>query len=176
MSDDPTAPVTSGTRDVDTPASSMREVIHEAVTMALYVSLSLLAVLLATPTSVEESSPQLALTVFLTAVALVLAHQVAFRLSTRLLNRGLIDEGSLRLLVAQVIGGISVAALAALPVLLFGTDGLRVSAVLLIILVAVVGYITARSVPVGRLRAVLYVGVVVLAVGLVLAVKSLVGH
>lgn len=175
MSDDP-APVISSDDDAEEMRSSARELVHEAVTMALYVSLSLLAVLLALPSSVEESSPQLALTVALTAVALVLAHQVAFRLSTRLLNRGLLNDESLRLLGAQTIGGISVAALAALPVLLFGAQGLLLSAAILIILVAVVGYVTARSVPVSRLRALLYVGLVVIVVGLVLAVKSLVGH
>lgn len=144
--------------------------------MALYVSLSLLAVLLATPTSAGESSTRLALTVALTAVGLVLAHQVAFRLSTRLLNRGLLDAGSVRLLAAQAAGGLGVAALASVPVLLFGPTGLRVSAVLLTLLVALAGYLAARSVPVSRSRAMLYVAVVVVVVGLVLTVKSLVGH
>ena len=78
--------------------------------------------------------------------------------------------------VRSLVGGLAVAALAALPVLLFGADGLRISAVLLILLVAVVGYVTARSVPVSRPRALLYVGFVVLVVGLVLVLKSLVGH
>ncbi len=144
--------------------------------MALYISLSLLAVLIATPTSAEESSTQLAVTVALTAIALILAHQVAFRLSTRLLNRGLLDNDSLRLLGAQAAGGIAVVVLATVPILVLGASGLRIAAALLITLVAVVGYVTARSVPVSRTRALLYVGVVVFAVGLVLVVKALVGH
>ena len=152
------------------------EVLREAVTMALYISLSLLAVLIATPTSAEESSTQLAVTVALTAIVLILAHQVAFRLSTRLLNRGLLDNDSLRLLGAQAAGGIAVVVLATVPILVLGASGLRIAAALLITLVAVVGYVTARSVPVSRTRALLYVGVVVFAVGLVLVVKALVGH
>lgn len=170
-----TGPADAEPGGVTSPPST-HEALREAVTMALYVSLSLLAVLLATPRSVEESSPELALTVALTAVALVLAHQIAFRLSTRLLNRGLLDSESLRLLGAQTFGGVSVVVLAAVPVLVLGAPGLRVSSALLILLVATVGYLTARSVPVSRPRALLYVGVVVMAVVLLLAVKSLIGH
>ena len=43
-------------------------------------------------------------------------------------------------------------------------------------LVAVVGYVAARSVPVSRLRAILYMAGVVLAVAVVLWLKLLVGH
>ncbi|MGA8046953.1 MAG: hypothetical protein WCA30_11885 [Dermatophilaceae bacterium] len=40
----------------------------------------------------------------LTALGLVLAHQLAFRLSTRLLNRGVLDPDSLVILKAQLLG------------------------------------------------------------------------
>lgn len=144
--------------------------------MALYISLSLLAVLLATPTPSEESATELALTVGLTAVALVIAHQVAFRLSTRLTHHGRLDEKSLQLLGAQAAGGFGVAVLATVPILVFGPSGLRVSAVLRLLLVALVGYLSARSVPVSRARALVYVGIVVVVVALVLILKGLVGH
>lgn len=165
-----------GDPDVEEPGRQAPEITHEAVTMALYISLSLLAVLVATPGTDADSAPRLALTVALTAIALILAHQVAFRLSTRLLHRGLLAADSLRLLGAQAIGGLSVVVVATLPIVIFGAAGLRIATVLLIALMGVVGYVAARSVPVSRPRALLYVGVVILAVGLVLAVKGLVGH
>ena len=92
-----------------------REWFHEALTMALYVSLSLLAVLLAQPPGARLSESNLWLTVLITAVALLLAHQVAFRLSSRLVNKGLLDPAAWRLLGAQTAGGLFAAAVASLP-------------------------------------------------------------
>lgn len=149
---------------------------REAVTMALYVSLSLLAVLVALPPGSSLSETDLGLTVLITAVALLLAHQVAFRLSSRLVNRGLLDDAGRKLLSAQVVGGLGAAAVASLPVFLLGSDGIRVSELVLLLFVAATGYRAARSVPTSRTRALGYVGFVVLLVLVVLFVKSLVGH
>lgn len=158
--------------DPDVPT---REWIREAVTMALYVGLSVLAVIVALPSAaVSDRTP--ALTVALTAIGLLLAHQVAFRLSSRLVNHGLLDEDSRRMLGAQLVGGLATAALAAVPVLVFGGPGIRVSAILLIGLVGGVGFLSARSAGAGRVRAMLYVGGLVLVVAGLLVVKSLVGH
>ena len=162
---------------VDEPrAEERREWWREAVTMALYVSLSLLAVLVALPPGTELSQTDLAVTVLITAVALLLAHQVAFRLSTRLVNKGLLDEAGVRLLSAQSAGGLATAAVASLPVFLLGPEGIRVSEFLLLAFVAATGYRAARSIPASRVRALGYVAFVVVVVLLVLGVKSLVGH
>jgi hypothetical protein len=144
--------------------------------MALYVSLSLLAVLLAAPSGTDESRVRLALTVGLTAIGLLLAHQVAFRMSTRLVNRGEVDTETARLLAAQSVGGLAVAVLAVVPVLLFGAAGLRVAELLLLGVVAFVGYLTARVKATSRIRSLGYVLGVVAMVGVVLVVKSLAGH
>lgn len=149
---------------------------REAVTMALYVSLSLLAVLVALPPGSSLSETDLGLTVLVTAVALLLAHQVAFRLSSRLVNRGLLDDEGRRLLTAQVAGGLGAAAVASLPVFLLGPDGIQLSEFLLLLFVAATGYRAARSVPTSRTRAFGYVAFLVLVVLAVLFVKSLVGH
>ena len=66
--------------------------------------------------------------------------------------------------------------LAVVPVLVLGAGALPVSMALLLLFVMVVGYAVARSAPASRLRSLAYVGGVVVLVGLVLAVKSLVGH
>ena len=152
------------------------EVVREAVTMALYISLSLLAVLTALPTSMEAAAPNVALTVGLTAIGLVLAHQVAFRMSTRLVSHGRIDPGASRLLGAQLLGGAAVTVVAVLPLVVFGSDAMPVSFALLLSFVGVVGYVAARSVPMSRAKALGYVAMVVVVVAGVLAVKSLVGH
>lgn len=154
-----------------------REVWREAITMALYISLSLLAVMTAIPAEGAASNTALALTVTLTSVGLVLAHQVAFRMSSRLVGPG----GSLepiapRLLRAQLLGGGAVTLLAVLPILVFGPDAYLWSIGLLLLFVLAVGYLVARSVPRSRARSLVYVAGVAGVVIAVLAVKSLVNH
>lgn len=144
--------------------------------MALYISLSLLAVLVALPPGDESHEARTAVTLLVTAVGLVLAHHVAFRLSSRLVDQGLITTESAQLLAAQICGALPVAVVAAVPPLLLGgTAGRVVSEVLLLAFVAGVGYTAARQ-TVGRGRSILYVGGVVIVVAGVVAVKSLVGH
>ena len=153
------------------------EVVREGVTMALYVSLSQLAVMAALPTKEASTDSKLWLTVALTSVGLVLAHQVAFRMSSRLVAPGsTLEPLAPRLLRAQLLGGAAVTALAAVPILVFGPAAYRWSMGLLLLFVMIVGYLVARSAPYSRLRSLLYVGVVALTVILVLEVKSLVNH
>ncbi len=144
--------------------------------MALYVGLSLLAVLVAQPPDSTLSESDLWLTILITAIALLLAHQVAFRLSSRLVNKGLLDPTGLKLLGAQTVGGLGAAAVAALPVLVLGPSGVRLSEFLILAFVALAGYRAARMVPTSRVRALLYVGFLVAVVIGLLFIKSLVGH
>jgi hypothetical protein len=157
--------------------SDKREWVREAMTMALYISLSLLAVLVALPTThIAPSGTRAAVTVVATAVGLVLAHYVAFRLSSRLVDQGLITGESLELLGAQLSGALPVAIAAAIPPLVLGgTSGRLVSELLLVAFVAGVGYRAARQ-SAGPGRSILYVGGVLVAVGVVVAVKTAVGH
>ena len=153
------------------------EIWREGVTMALYVSLSQLAVMTALPAAEASSDSKLALTVLLTSVGLVLAHQVAFRMSSRLVARGSrLEPLAPKILRAQLAGGGLVTGLAVLPILVFGPAAYSVSVGLLLLFVMVVGYLVARSAPHSRLRSLGYVAVVGLAVVAVLAVKSLVSH
>lgn len=146
------------------------------MTMALYISLSLLAVLVALPAHDEPSGTTAAVTVVVSAVGLVLAHYVAFRLSSRLVDQGLVTTESLHLLGAQLSGALPVAIVAGLPPLVLGgTAGRILSEVLLLVFVAGVGYRAVRQ-SVGPGRSILYVGGLVVAVGVVVAVKSAVGH
>jgi hypothetical protein len=152
------------------------ELIREATTMALYVSLSLLAVLIALPVSHQDERAKAGLIVFGTALGLVLAHHVAFRLSTRLVSGGLLTPESVNALKAQALGGIPVAIVAALPVLVLGEDpGELVAEAVLLAFVAFVGYRSARASS-SPARSLVYVAGLVIAVIGVVLVKLAVGH
>jgi hypothetical protein len=152
------------------------ELFREATTMALYISLSLLAVLIALPIAQEDGRLRAGLTVLVTAAGLILAHHVAFRLSSRLVNGGILTKTSRDVLTAQLLGGAPVALVAALPVFVLGEDpGENVAIVVLLGFVALVGYRAARA-STTPLRAAAYVAVLVAAVSVVVAIKLAVGH
>jgi hypothetical protein len=154
-----------------------REIWREGFTMALYISLSQLAVMSALPTAHGEERLQLALTLLLTSVGLVLAHQIAFRLSSRLVQPGsTLEPMAPHLLRAQLLGGGAVTLVAVIPVVILGAAAYWLSMLLLLLFVLVVGYLVARSTPVSRTRALVYVLIVALVVLGVIAVKTLVSH
>lgn len=158
------------------PAALRKERVREAMTMALYLSMSLLAVLVALPKSHGQEGPAAALSVLATAGGLVLAHHVAFRLSSRLVEKGLLSTESVELLGAQVAGALPVALVAAGPLLFPGGSAGRIlSEILLLAFVAVVGYLAARQ-SASVTRSLVYVVGVVLVFGLVVVVKLVVGH
>jgi hypothetical protein len=159
-------------------AAHRRERVREGVTMALYVSLSLLAVMLALPRdAVPASGESPAMVIFLTAIGLILAHQLAYRLSTRLAHHGRLGREHLDLLAAQLVGGLLVTVVAVVPLLLLeGRRGIILSELVLLTFIAGVSYTAARMRPFGRVRSLLYTGgIVLLAMG-VLWVKGLVDH
>ncbi len=178
MTSDPSDSVTRAipVEAADTSAHE-RELMREALTMALYVSLSLLAVLIALPVAAHtDDRIKAGLTVLITALGLVLAHHVAFRLSTKLVNGGLLTPESVHALKAQALGGLPVAVLAALPVFVLGEDpGENVAILLLLAFVALVGYRSARFTS-GKARSLLYVCGLVVVVAAVLAIKYVAGH
>lgn len=157
--------------------STRREEIREGVTMALYIGLSLLAVLAAVPTTRRDTRLEVAETMFLTALGLMVAHMLAFSISTRLVSKGRFDEHAKRVLVSQLAGGFLVVALATVPTVVFDPGySMQIAGAVLLAMVAVVGYLAARAAEVSRTRALLYVVLVLLLVAAVLLVKGLVGH
>lgn len=154
-----------------------REVWREAVTMALYLSLSLLAVLLATGPITTDAKSEVVKTLLLTALGLLVAHLVAFAVSSRLVSRGQLDSESRDAIGAQIAAGLVVAVLAVLPTLILGPDvSLQVTEFLLLAFVCAVGYLAARQAGGSKVRAVAYSGVVFFLAIAVLLLKSLVGH
>jgi hypothetical protein len=155
-----------------------RELLREGVAMALYVSISLLAVMVALPDEIHATSPGLvAIGVAVTALGLIAAHWLAFRLSTRLTYGELVRAEHAAVLSAQVVAAAIVVGLATIPVIVLGVEsGLVVAQILLLAVVAVVAYFAARPGHVGRPRALLYAVLVVGAAGIVVGIKNIVGH
>ena len=146
--------------------------------MALYIGLSLLAVMVALPRNVTAAlDPHPAVALFLTSISLLIAHQLAFRLSARLAHQGAIGAEHLDLLAAQVVGGLAVTAVAVIPVLVFeGRTGIVIAELALLAFIAAVGYASARTIHVSRARALLSVLGVIALVLVVLAIKEIVHH
>lgn len=146
--------------------------------MALYISLSQLAVLLALPAATvnESGRGSLSALVLMTSVGLVIAHQIAFRVSSRLVDH----EGSIahipRIMRAQLIGGAVSTVLAMVPLLLFGSHALWLSSLVLTTFVCWVAFLAARSVPLGRMKALRYTGAIFLAISLLTVLKVFVLH
>jgi hypothetical protein len=154
------------------------EVLVEGFTMTLYVSLSLLAVVVAMPTSdMHESTGEYAQLILLTVLGLVMAHLVAFRLSARMVHGGQLPEAAPEIIAAQLVGGAVVAVLAVVPVLLLGLEPGAIAAELLLVgVVAAAGYSVASRAGLTRTRRLVYVGGVVVLVLVILAVKAAAGH
>jgi hypothetical protein len=155
-------------------AATRSERIREGVTMALYIGLSLLAVMFALPEYLAEAAgASHAAVLFVTSIGLLIAHQLAFRLSARLAHGKLASE-HLELLAAQLVGGLAVTLVAVVPVIIIGGQaGLLVAELALLTFIAVVGYTAARGIPVSRARALLYVAGVVALTLLVIGIKNL---
>lgn len=145
--------------------------------MALYISISLLAVMLALPRGLESVAEHPAEVVGLTGIGLIVAHLAAFTMSSRLVSAGTLTTRARDLLGAQLVGGLVVTAIALVPLLIFeGYTAIVVAELLLLALIAAVGYRVARVAQLSRLRAALYLGGVVVIVLAILWLKGLGAH
>ena len=104
-----------------------RHVRREGLTMALYVSITLLAALTLAAGEDTADSDVLAI-VWGTTVGLALAHWFAFSLAVRLLDPMADDSGVKQQLVAQLSAAAVVAVVASVPVLLLPNDLERLGA------------------------------------------------
>jgi len=156
------------------------EILREAITMVLYVSVVEIAELAALPESHVANgqvtgpvSSQLLAIVWGTAVGLAIAHWFAFRLAARAFR----GEGPTRqdtyIGLAQVGAAIFVAAVSSLPVLLLSdVRAQELTGDVPAILIGIVGYLIARYSGKSRLPSALY-GITALAIGVLVAlVKS----
>lgn len=157
--------------------SMRKEFVRESVTMALYLSLSLMAVLLAIPTDSDHVVEDPVGLLFLTAIGLLVAHLLASAVSSRLVSRGLMDAAARTIAFAQIVGGLVVVVLVMIPMVLFDAPtSIQAAEGLLLAFVAGLGYLAARQSNASVLRSSLYAGSVVVGVAIVLVLKAAVGH
>ncbi len=152
------------------------EPVREAVTMALYVCIVLIAEFVALGQEIESERAAVAV-IWGTTVGLALAHVFAFNLAARLLAAGAVGGESRRAAWAQLASAFAVAALVTIPFTVLSLDaGLDVAAFLATGIVGLTAYLASRNAGAGRSRA-LVEGAVVLLVGAVLVgVKASLGH
>lgn len=149
-------------------------VLREALTMALYLTISLLAVLAVHP---EDHASGLAAagTIWGTVVGLTLAHVLAFRLVARRCAGASLEQEDLQAMAGQALAAMVVATLASLPSLLGGVPALGLSRTLLAGLVGLFAFGTARRHGAATTRSLVYAVAVVLIAGLVAVAKNVVG-
>lgn len=152
--------------------------VKEASTMALYVSVSLLAALTALAEADEQTHPAVLGVVWGTTMGLAVAHLFAFRVSAKLVAQGSFPVEDRIAAAGQLAGAAAVAALCTGPVLwLPSTAELDVARIALALFVAAVGYVVAHAHGSSRSRAILY-GVTLFVVAVVVALLKnvLSGH
>jgi len=152
------------------------EILREAVTMVLYVSVVEIAELAALPeahlSNGHVTGPvgaQLLAIIWGTAVGLAIAHCVAFRLAANAFRGDRVTGLDKQVGLAQIGAAMFVAAVSSLPVLLL--DDVRAqefTGVVPAVLIGIVGYLIARETGKSRFASALYGGTA-LAVGLLVA-------
>lgn len=164
--------------DLAHPVEERNDFLKEALVMALYVAVCLLAALTALGERAEHGHVRALGLVWGTTIGLAVAHVFAFRVSARLVAKGELGDADRIAVLAQIAGAAGVAVLATIPVLLFSStsefDAVRW---VLALFIAFVGFEVARASGAGKSRSAIY-GAVLLATGLAIAIAKniLSGH
>jgi len=156
------------------------EIVREALTMVLYVSVVEIAELAAVPeqhlSGGRVTGPvgaSLLAIVWGTAVGLAIAHWFAFRLGGHAFRGDRVTGLDTKVGLAQVGAAMFVAAASSVPVLLFGdVREQEFTGFVPAVLIGIVGYLIARETGKGRLAAAAY-GITALALGLLVATVKL---
>ena len=151
------------------------ELRKEALTMALYVAICLLAATTALPAS-EATHAKVIPLIWGVTVGLAVAHWFAFRVSARLVGAGRVRAHDVESAGAQLAGAAAVAVLASVPVAVLPASAeLEAAELLLAAFIALVGYVVARGGRARRSRALLYAASV-LAVAIAELKNRIAGH
>jgi hypothetical protein len=149
------------TERTDPAESDRTERRREALTMGLYVAISLLAVLAIVPEQDVTSVLRPLAIVWGTTVGLAIAHLIAFRLSVRIVNQGAVSRHEGRVAASQLAGAAAVAAIATIPIVLLPARLERdVTRLLLAGLIGAAGYAVAVTSGGSRVRGFIYGAIV----------------
>lgn len=151
---------------------------REFLASALYVAIVLLTALVALPRARMPSDISVVATMVGTAVGLIAAHFVAFRLAAHMTSEaGVAPAPVLEEAGAGFAGGLMVAILAALPfAVLDGNDALLATLIALAILPALMGLAIARLRGYSWTASAVTAGVVLTMALTVVGLKSALGH
>lgn len=121
--------------------------IREFVVSALYLALALWATALIIPPELLPSKWIVVAEVFGIAVGLLLMHWLAFSLAVQLVDRADLDAMLVKEGVAQLAGGLAVAAVAVVPFIVIDRMNLALTATLWLLaaIPALTGYAIARQ-------------------------------
>jgi hypothetical protein len=153
-------------------------VLHETTTMALYLAISVLALLAALPHGDGGVTDAVVGTVWGTIAGLTLAHLLAFRLSGKLLGGGWLDRAEVLAIAGQVLAAVGVALLVSVPLWWSsGTQAVAYARLLLAAMIGVFAFGVAIQQHPSRFRAGLYAVVVVaISLGVAIVKNRLAGH
>ncbi len=157
------------------PGGNEQEFRKEALTMALYVAICLMASLIVIPESAAEHTNVFGLIWGIT-LGLALAHWFAFRVSARMVGAGTVRSSDLELIGAQLLGASGVAGLVSGGVLVL-PDSLELEGAefLLAALISLIGFAVARGAGASRLRSVVYAMLVLAGAVAIAVLKNLLG-
>jgi len=156
------------------------EILREAITMVLYVSVVEIAELAALPEThaahgavTGPVSSQLLAIIWGTAVGLAIAHWFAFRLAGRAFRGDRVTGLDTKVGLAQLGAAMFVAAASSVPVLLMGeVREQEFTGLVPAILIGIIGYLIARETGKNRIASAVY-GVTALALGVLVATVKL---
>jgi hypothetical protein len=144
-------------------------ILRESLTMGLYITISLLAVLSA---KADGGTTAAVLTlIWGTTLGLILAHWVAFQLTARLFAGSRLPSHDRVAMVGQALAALSVAGLASVPVLLHANAGPALSRAVLAVLIGLFAFGAARRHGGSGGRATAY-ALVVVAIALAVAIAK----
>jgi hypothetical protein len=157
------------------PTVADQAVIRESLTMGLYITISLLAVLSAQPHG--DPGRAVLTVVWGTTLGLTLAHWLAFQLTARLFAGRRLPSHDRMTMVGQAVAALGVAGLASLPLLLHANAGPALSRGILAGLIGLFAFGAGRHHGGSLGRASVY-ALVVVAIALAVAIGKylLTGH
>lgn len=154
-----------------------RELAREAVTMALYVSLTLLTALIAIPSDDIAGTLGTAALIWGGAAGLALAHWLAFDIAARLYATEHLDKLHRLGGPVSLAAALAVACLASIPIVFAPDDAAAEGAVCVLALVlAVAGFGVGRRSGAGVARSLIGAVLVLVVAAVVIVIKIAVDH
>jgi hypothetical protein len=157
-------------------AHQLHELRREGATMALYVSVVLLAELAAIPSGELPKGWAMVALIWGTTVGLALAHWFAFTVASQAIGTGRLERQDLEVGLAGVTGALVVALVASLPeVLLPNRDAERVLLFIPASIIGLGGFLVARAGGRTSKRSILWALAFIVAGTAVAGIKLLLG-